>query len=293
VLIGENAFKNGLKSNPQQTRLIDALFNQPDFRRLWDYLDRCPGFTLTLKVTPGLAIGGVERFGGFSPTGPCAGTLEINPAKAEHRSNAAELVDTLVHEIIHAICEARDCCRGLDYPLQNGETDWYHDPDRPDPGAPRPRKADPAGPDKAHAEQHYGDSASDPANEYLDENDKAQELIRKIVDEVLKETARFDRGPILDGGPTLTYINLRNLLGATCIVKNWRGIRSIIWEPDSCWRRTSTRRGWIVTCRCTYCMMLVSYNDGTRQVDFIAGGDTVEKDLDSVHVHRIGGFDKP
>jgi hypothetical protein len=45
-------------------------------------------------------------------------------------------------------------------------------------------------------------------------------------------------------------------------------------------------------CKCDYCIMIVSYNDGTRQVDFIDRSDKVEKDLDTLNVPRIGGFDK-
>lgn len=292
MLINDATFKDDLKSTPQQGRLLDALFNNPDFLRLWDYLKKCPGFTLTLKVTPGLKIGGVERYGGYSPTGQCKGTLEINPTKPEHKKNAAELIDTIVHELIHAICDAKKCCPGLPYPLTNGEADWYHDPDRPSKNGPLPRKSDPQSEDKDYAEKRYGDGASDPQNEYLDENDKAQELIRKIIDDLLKETARFGRGIDLDGGPTSTHKNLKKLHGVQRAFKSWNNIRSIIWEPDPCWRRTSTGRGWIMQCQCDYCVMVVSYNDGTRQVDFIDKGDKIEKDQDTIDVSRIGGFDK-
>src|SRR5262249_26576846 len=147
------------------------------------------------------------------------------PTKPEHKSNAAELVDTLVHELIHAICDAKACCAGLEYPLTDGETDWSHDPDRPDPRAGRPKKSDPDSENKRHAEKHYGDGASDPEHEYLDENDKAQELIRKIVDAVLKDTARFERGPWLDGGPTSTHKNLKKLHGVQRVFKSWSDIR--------------------------------------------------------------------
>jgi hypothetical protein len=292
VIVGEDKFKNDLKTTPQQTRLIDALFNNSDFQRLWDYLKRCPAFTLTLKVTPGLTIGGVVRYGGYSPTGRCTGTLDLNPTKPEHVTNAAELVDTLVHELIHAICDAKECCPDLPYPLTNGETDWPHDSSRPDPTGVQPGKGDPESENKKHAEKHYGDGASDPEHEYVDENDKAQELIRRIVNDILKETARFDRGPIVDGCPTYSHKNLRKLQGPQRIFKSFSNIRSIVWEPDSCWQRTSTPRGWIMKCRCDCCIMLVSYNDGTRQVDFVGNGDRVDKDLDTLDVQRIGGFDK-
>lgn len=292
LLTNEDDFKKDLKSTPEQTRLIDALFNDPDFKRLWDYLKQCPGFKLTLKVTPGLVIGGKERFGGYSPNPPCKGTLEINPTKPEHKKNAAELVDTLVHEIIHAICDAKACCADLPYPLTNGETDWYHDPNRPDPTGGQPRKNDPDSENKKYAHDHYGDGASDPEHEYLDENDKAQELIRKIVDQVLKATARLDHGVHLDGSPTATHKNLKKLHGVERVFKSWSNINGITWEPDSCWRRTSTRRGWIMQCNCTSCYVVVKHTDGTRQVDFIDHGDRVEQDLDTVDIPRIGGFEK-
>lgn len=286
---GEDDFLKGLKSNPDQTALIDELFRNPEFQKLWQYLKRCPRVTITLKATPGLKdAGGVERFGQYSPG---TQTLELNPTKPEHASNAAELVDTLIHELIHALFDVRDKCGEEGWPLPPGAADWYHDPTVPNPGRPRPNKASPEGPNKEHAKKHYGDGASDPVREYLDENDKAQEFIVKLVLDVLRKTAGGAPDYKLKGDPTLTFKGLKKLLGAQKLTKNFQKIKSIRWDPNGCWRRTSTPKGWVMECRCDWCEMIVTFDDGTRQIDLIDTGDKVEKSLDSLDIARMAGWD--
>jgi len=286
---GEDAFIRGLKSNPDQTAMLDALFRDPDFLRLWNYLKNCRAVTITLTASPGLTdAGGVERFGQYSPG---TKTIELNPTKPEHVANASELVDTLVHELIHALCDIRDLCGEDDWPLPPGASDWGHDPTVPDPSQPRPDKASPESDNKQHARKHYGDGASDPDHEYLDENDRAQEFIVKIVTAVLKATvggAPFFRLP---GGPTLTFKGLKKLRGARSLTKNWKSIRAVTWESDPCWRRTSTARGWVMQCRCDWCEVIVKFNDGTKQIDLVDKGDKVELSLDSLHLTRLAGWE--
>jgi hypothetical protein len=105
-----------------------VLFGDATFLALWDYLKSCTATPtsdlgpLSLKVTPGLKIRGVERFGGYSPL---LRTLEINPTKPEHKANPAELVDTIVHELIHAVDDLASDCKqatGKDAPLAGAAT---------------------------------------------------------------------------------------------------------------------------------------------------------------------------
>jgi hypothetical protein len=44
--------------------------------------------------------------------------------------------------------------------------------------------------DAAQVSRHYGDSPSAPGKEYIDENDKAQDLIRKIVKRLIEKTGK-------------------------------------------------------------------------------------------------------
>ena len=286
---GEDDFIKALKTNPDRTSMIDELFRNPDFLKVWSFLKNCPGVIITLKSTPGLEDkGGVKRFGWYRPGDH---TLELNPTKPEHLSNPAELLDTLIHELIHALMDVRDRCDG-EWPLPPGATDWFHDPDVNPPGALEPRKDSEGSASKDHAKNHYGDGASDPEHEYLDENDKAQEFIVKIVTAVLQNTGGGAPDFKLKGVPTLTFKGLKKLHGGPRkLVKNWQHIRAITWEPDACWQRTSTVRGWIMKCNCDSCIMVVKYDNGGTQIDLIDRGDKVEQDGHSLHVERLAGWD--
>lgn len=73
MLLTPDEFRNQLGATPDQKSAIAALFANKTFLALWEYLKKCPAAPkkdlgpLTLKVTPGLKIGGVERYGGYSP----------------------------------------------------------------------------------------------------------------------------------------------------------------------------------------------------------------------------------
>ena len=110
----ESQFRTQLGSTGEQRVAIDTLFADPTFSALMTYLRTCTATPqqdvlgdLRLKVTPGLRIGGAERFGGYNPL---TRTLEINPTKREHVSNPTELVDTIVHELIHAVDDLQPAC---------------------------------------------------------------------------------------------------------------------------------------------------------------------------------------
>jgi hypothetical protein len=39
--------------------------------------------------------------------------------------------------------------------------------------------------------------------------------------------------------------------------------------------------------------VIVKFDDGTVQIDLVDGGDKVERDLDSLHIKRIAGWENP
>jgi outer membrane protein OmpA-like peptidoglycan-associated protein len=188
ALLTEAEFRRQLGARPEQAAVIDALFANPTFRALWDYVGSCPAAPaqdhgpIRLLVTPGLTIGGVERFGGYSPL---FRTLEINPTKPEHVRNPQELVDTVVHEVIHAVDDIEaDCIAagGAPSPLAGAGT-----------ATPATGALPPLGPTE------LGPGASNPCAESIDINVAAQ----RIVTDVIRENMRTTRL----GAPTLTFLN--------------------------------------------------------------------------------------
>jgi hypothetical protein len=190
----ETTFIDGLKSTPDQEAVIDALFNDPDFKKIWDYLRNCQK-VIVLSIRPGLKIGGVERFGGYG--GGRKGRLIINPTKPEHVDNPMELVDTIVHECIHAVMDLRDDCGYTDYPFSREIYDLDQDPNIQGPATNEKKHVDPR--DKGYLDDHYGDGASNPDEEYIDINDHAQRLIIRIIRRLMTQTGK--------GKETLTFEN--------------------------------------------------------------------------------------
>jgi outer membrane protein OmpA-like peptidoglycan-associated protein len=193
--LSEGDFRTQLGSTPQQRGAISALFGNATFLALWNYLRTC-GATpkadlgpLHLAVTPGLQSSGVERFGGYDPV---SRTLEINPTKPEHRDNPTELVDTITHELIHAVDDLQPDCVAAGSgpaPLAGGAT------------ATPPARASVAG---TAAEQalnvSQGPGASDPCGEFIDINAAAQNIVIAVMrDNVQVATV---------GRPTVTFVNV-------------------------------------------------------------------------------------
>jgi hypothetical protein len=187
-------FRTQLGATPDQKAAIDALFANKTFLSLWDYIKKCPVAPkkdlgpLTLKVTPGLKIGPVERFGGYSPF---VRTLEINPTKPEHKANPAELVDTITHELFHAVDDLQaECVKAgaKAAPLAGGATESP------------PQRADIAGtPQEKKLMQELGPGASDPCEEFIDINKAAQQMIIQIIKNNI-QVAKVGR-------PTLIFVN--------------------------------------------------------------------------------------
>jgi hypothetical protein len=185
-------FRKQLGATADQKAATDALYGNKSFVALWDYMKACKApptqdlGPLELKVTPGLKIGGVERYGGYFLR-----TLEINPTKPEHAGNPTELVDTVVHEFIHAVSDLEpDCVKAgaKPAPLAGGAT------------ASPPKLADVKGTaDEDKWLTEVGPGASNPCEEFIDINKAAQDMIIAILKENMT-TAKVGR-------PTITFVN--------------------------------------------------------------------------------------
>ena len=149
-------------------------------------------------MVPGLVAHGVERYGTYSQ-----GTLTINPTIAEHRNNPQELVDTLLHELIHALLALP---RAEGFPLGPEVLDSSHDPHlRGAVGSPLRRSRIPLAVVR-YLEQHYGPSASNPSEDFTDINGGAQRMIVKVIRDLLARSQV--------GRETLVFRNLERRSGA-------------------------------------------------------------------------------
>ncbi len=190
-LLTEAGFRAALGTTPEQVAAIDALFSNADFLALWNYLKMCGALPaqdlgpLALRVTPGLVIRGAVRFGGYNSL---SRTLEINPTKPEHVTNPTEMVDTITHEMIHAVDDLQCVAAG---------------------SAPSPLAATSAGTVApvaagtaafAAALRSPGPSASDPCGETIDENAAALDIIGRVIQSNIAIAGV--------GHPTLTFVNL-------------------------------------------------------------------------------------
>ncbi len=191
----ETTFIDGLKTTPDQKKAIEALFNDPDFKKIWDYLKNCQK-VIELKSVPGHSLEGSERFGSYGSNMP-KGELIVNPTKPEHVDNPMEMVDTIIHECIHAVMDLRADCGDTNYPFSKDIIDLEQDPNIQGPKTSTKKDVDPR--DKGHMDKHYGDGASNPTDEYMDINDHAQRLIIKIIKRLMKRTGV--------GKKTLTFNN--------------------------------------------------------------------------------------
>ena len=195
MLLTPDQFRGQLGGTPEQKSAIDTLFANTTFRALWDYLGACTETPqadlgpLNLKVTPGLIMGGVERFGGYFSL---ARTLEINPTKPEHQTNPTELVDTVIHELIHAADDLETACVAAGSPaapLVGAAT-----------VSPPSRAAVAGTAAEATLARELGPGASNPCGEFLDINAAAQQMIVQVLVENI-DVARVGR-------PTVTFVNV-------------------------------------------------------------------------------------
>lgn len=196
AFIGEKKFIDGLKAYPKNKKAITALFEDPDFKKIWNYLKNCKK-KIELRIRPGLNFGGPERFGMYLGSRKGNSVLFINPTKKECKENSMELVDTIIHECIHAVLDLREKCGDKGYPFSNDIIELFEDPNIKGEKEKEKKKVDPK--DKKYLDKHYGDSASNPKEEYIDINDKAQQLIIKIILRLIKKTG--------EGKKTLVFQN--------------------------------------------------------------------------------------
>jgi hypothetical protein len=217
-------FRTQLGATPDEKTAIDALFANPQFKGLCDYLFACKAGPkqdlgpLALKVTPGLQIGGVERFGGYSLG---TRTLEINPTKPEHTANPQELVDTIAHELIHAVDDLDASCVRAGSPPSPLAATGAGTVSSP------PKLADVKGtPDEDRLLKELGPGASNPCEEFIDINKQAQQIIVGIIQSDI-QTTRIGR-------PTLTFVNdtLRKNPTALAEYKACRDVACAKPNPD-------------------------------------------------------------
>ncbi len=188
-------FKNQLEQTPDEKKAIDALFANSTFLDLWNYMKTCPAKPrrdlgpLALDVKPGLIMGGKERFGGyFLGSTP---TLKINPTKPEHQANPEELVDTVVHELIHAVDDLQAECKAAgagEAPLRGAATRTL------------PSRANVKGTaDEEKLTKEQGPGASNPCEEFIDINSAAQDMVTQIIKADIQASGV--------GKPTITFVN--------------------------------------------------------------------------------------
>lgn len=199
-------------------KVISELFTHPKFIPLITFLDNCPAGTLDYfvgHVTD--LVGGVtvELFGGFNPGTPTS-ELSVNPFRAEHASNPLEMVDTIVHEVLHAIVTLGPGCTtaaNLNPLTGTGITDAQADPqltayfaagntlNRASVVAASAAGVKTTGGEDVlnYLIRQYGPSASRPKSHFVDLNRPGLDLVTSIISDIHtkfpkigKETVAFD-----------------------------------------------------------------------------------------------------
>lgn len=202
-----------------------------------NFLAGCPSGVIDFEVarkTSKVDGKDVDVFGGVSQASSASTpVLTVNPKMPEAVKNPLEIVDTVVHEFIHAAIRFRSKCESKTnpFPLAAGITDVPHDPELADVradaviagGGQRPdeRKfvaAEAAkgvttasgGSPVEHFERHYGPSSSRPKTNYIDLNRQGLELVTSIISDVHKahptighETLSFENVELMKSGDLL------------------------------------------------------------------------------------------
>ena len=184
----------------------------PEFKKIWEYIGTNTDWDIRLKVSPGLKNStGNEVYGGFS-----RGLLELNPTKPEPRANPLELLDTLIHESIHAAIIIHEETEATGYPLKKNVLDI---------GSNRILKQGKITPYtgmnkgdialdaalKTYAEKNYGDYSppdKPPRTTYVDVNIEAQKIIVSILQDILKDPSIKSIAAMI---PTTTFDNVKLL----------------------------------------------------------------------------------
>lgn len=202
--LSAEAFKERLGRTPEQEEVVTRLFAHPTFTKLWDWLGRCTGEPKDhgpIKLRVGRSFSdGLQTFGGFNQT---RGILTINPMNRAAHRNPLELVDTIVHELVHAVSWAirTGKCPGQKAPMEQVE-DLVHEDDRhrfmaEQSGYARTQRLS-LGDELMHLER-LGPSASDPCNFFLDIEATPQAAVVEITRDIKEDTGI--------GAPTRTAVN--------------------------------------------------------------------------------------
>lgn len=209
--LSQERFRRRLGRTDDQKKAIDALYENAEFIKYWNWLDACGGKgalgPVKLRVRRTWEDG-VQRFGVFKHD---SRTLIVNPWKAEAIANPLELVDSVVHELLHAIhwAHMNGKCPGKKPPMEEIEYKRSEKPDRKgknkDKDMEPPDLTDVMGSDtEIDLLERQGPSASDPCGEFIDIREKPQLAINRIVSDVGERTG--------NEGTTRTRVNeiLRN-----------------------------------------------------------------------------------
>lgn len=206
--------------NKNQQRILQTAFSVLPIKKTIEVIKQhLPGqsdfkFDVVFKPQVVDVINGREvvRFGKFENN-----KITINFAKKEHMDNPLEIIDTLCHELVHALCACPPHAKHLVLP-QNC-FDFLTDPNTP----PRPQDLHSpfilkviefTNPDylrglederRRYLEVEYGPSHSDP-DEYIDINKACQHFVARWCSTVLRFCT------VLDVGPTLTMKHLSETL---------------------------------------------------------------------------------
>lgn len=231
-------FKTGLEAmSAKHKTVIDELFKHPKFVALINFIKGCPAGIMDFKVarrTTKVNGKDVDVFGGVSQAGRSApAILTINPQMPDAIKNPLEVVDTVVHELIHLALNFRTKCESKTnpFPLSSGIVDVPNDPELSDVRAdaliagngtrPDDRKlvADTTaqgtttksgGNPVEYFERNYGPSASRPKTNYVDLNRQGLEFVASIVSDIRAahpgigtEPTSFDNVELLKAGDLL------------------------------------------------------------------------------------------
>lgn len=215
------AFKSDLEAMSRNHAIvIRELFLHPRFVPLITYLGGCPAGIIDFQVTRiQQRVRGrlVDLFGGFDPSsGSGPSNLTVNPFRPEHVSNPMEVVDTIVHESIHAILDLNSVCTSSSnpFPLASNILDAPHDPELAPLMAAGGHALDRGDVATLSAggtmtasganvqeflQNNYGPSASRPETHFVDLNMRGQELVTAIISDIRRahpsigaETVSFD-----------------------------------------------------------------------------------------------------
>lgn len=237
-------FRSDLESiSADHKTVIEELFKHPKFTPMVKFLKGCPAGTINFQVKRiQQLVNGilVDLFGGYSrPLASSTGTMTVNPKRPEHKSNPLEVVDTVVHEFLHAIIDLKSTCSSSSnpFPLAANIKDAFSDPELGPlvaaeiaSGGRDPFKRDrvahhhAAGVTTAsggniieYMENNYGPSASRPETHYVDLNRQGLELVTSIIGDIKtkhpkigKETVSFDNVELMKAAaflPIRSWLN--------------------------------------------------------------------------------------